>query len=157
MLAQCRLTRGRRRGPGGQHRNKVETCATLVHEPTSIRGEASERRSFEQNRREAIFRLRLNLALQYRCPLDECVIEPSELWQKRCRHGRLSISATHVDFPGLLAEALDVLAACQWDAARAAERLACSTSQLVRLFKLDGRAFALLNQHRATAGKPPLR
>lgn len=157
LLAQCRLTRGRRRGPGGQHRNKVETCAVFVHEPTSITASAGERRSFEQNRREALFRLRLNLALQLRCPLDEDAIVPSELWRKRSRRGRVNVSATHPDFPCLLAEALDVLAACRWDAARAAERLGCSTTQFVRLLRQDGRALSLLNQHRRAAGKTPLR
>ena len=58
------------------------------------------------------------------------------------------MSATHEDFPALLAEALDVLAACDTDPKRSAARLNCTPSQVVRLLKLDPRALMLVNQWR---------
>jgi len=69
------------------------------------------------------------------------------LWQSRCGGG-LKVSATHDDFPALLAEALDVLAAFDADPKRAAAALSCTPSQLVRLLKLDPRALLLVNQWR---------
>jgi hypothetical protein len=154
LLAGCDVRRLRRSGPGGQHRNKVETAVALRHRETGIESEASERRSQEQNRRAALFRLRVNLALAVRTGRGEA---PSPLWQSRCRGGRLGISAGHADFPTLLAEALDVLAACEFDVQRAAGRLACSPSQFVKFLKHEPRALALLNRQREHAGKRPLR
>ena len=82
LLAECDTKRQKRSGPGGQHRNKVETAVILTHRPTQIQGQASEQRSQEQNRRVALFRLRLNLALQFLCEVTNTI--PSELWQQRC-------------------------------------------------------------------------
>ena len=44
LLAQCRVETMRGSGPGGQHRNKVESAVRLTHEPTGIVVTASERR-----------------------------------------------------------------------------------------------------------------
>lgn len=146
ILAECDVRRLRRSGPGGQHRNKVETAISLHHLPTGTRAEASERRSQAQNRSVALFRLRVNLAMEVRCRCGPDHV-PSTLWQSRCGGG-LKVSASHEDFPALLAEALDVLAALDADPKRSAARLNCTPSQLVRLLKLDPRALLLVNQWR---------
>ena len=156
LLRGCDVRRSRAGGPGGQHRNKVETAVTVVHRSTGIRGAASERRSQEQNRREAIFRLRLNLALSWRVRRDlPCV--PSCLWRQRCRRGALRVNPQHDDFPGILAEALDVIAAMAFAVPEAAEALGCTTSQLVKLLRVEPQALSWVNNQRAQANLPPLR
>lgn len=155
LYARCRLTRGRSSGPGGQHRNKVESKVTLLHLPTGVEAHAAERRSPEENRRVAIFRLRLLLAIRARCavPAGEA---RSELWRSRCRAGKIACNPEHRDFPALLAEALDMVEACGLDPARAALRLECTTSQLIKFVKDHPPAFEAWNRARAHAGLHPL-
>jgi len=156
LLADCRIRRGRRRGPGGQHRNKVETAIVITHQPTGVRGEASERRSQEQNRQAAVFRLRINLALNVRTSRPEDAA-PSDLWRNRCHGGRISVSPAHDDFPALLAEALDVLTACEMDTRTAAEAMSITASQLTKFLKIEPNALAQVNEHRRKLGLHVLR
>src|SRR5262245_57085651 len=114
LVAECDLQRTRRSGPGGQHRNKVETAIVIVHRPTGISAEANERRSQFENRKAALFRLRLRLALEIRRGTTP-PHQPSALWLSRCQKRQISVNPRHDDFPALLAEALDVLVACDHD------------------------------------------
>ena len=56
LLAQCKLRTQRRSGPGGQHRNKTSSGVFLLHQPTDLVGEATERRSQADNRAIALRR-----------------------------------------------------------------------------------------------------
>lgn len=154
LLKACHETRTKRSGPGGQHRNKTETAVVLVHGPTGISAEGSERRSQAENRRVAIHRLRLKLALEHR---ELAVMEPSESWRKRVRCRQLVISTEHEDFPAILAEALDQLQLARFEIPPAARALGVTSTQLVRLFKKCPAAWVALNHHRAHAGLPALK
>lgn len=164
LLEQCDARRQRRSGPGGQHRNKVETAVVLVHRDSGCQGEASERRSQEANRQQAIQRLRVELALAIREPLgatasrDAATLPPpTPRWQRRLQAGKLKVNAEHEDFPALLAEALDTLQHFAWDVSPAAQRLGCSNTQLLKLLKLEHRAFLQLNAARQALGLGKLR
>lgn len=154
LLADCDERRLRRSGPGGQHRNKVETAVALLHRPTGVSAEANERRSQHQNRVVATHRLRVRLAVEVRV---EPTPEPSELWTGRAHGGRLAVNPEHDDFPALLAEALDRLAGADWDEAAAAETLGVTKSQLVKLLRLEPAALEKLNEHREARGFSRLR
>src|SRR5262245_61928816 len=129
LLAHCEVRFQRRSGPGGQHRNKVETGVVIVFLPADVRAEATERRTREANRETAIGRLRRKLAVKLRASRDEAG-KPSPLWRSRVVGRRVNVSERHADYPALLAEALDMLEHCEWDTREAATRLHCSATQL---------------------------
>lgn len=160
LLRQCEVIRTRGQGPGGQHRNKVETAVVVTHVPSGVRGEASERRSQRENHRMALQRLRVNLALAVRTEMesrDNDSFVPSDVWQSRSAGGRIVVSATHVDFPAVLAEALNAIHHQAFDVAAAAGRLSVSTSQLVKLLRMEPRAMGQVNDCRAARGLVRLR
>jgi hypothetical protein len=148
LQAQCEVRHLRRSGPGGQHRNKVETAVQLLHRATGVKAEANERRSQAENLAVALRRLRIELALVIRLPLEPDY-QPSPLWRSRCQAGRIGVSRSHEDFPAVLAEALDVLAAHAHQPQPAAAALGSTASQLVRLLQQEPRALALVNRCRA--------
>ena len=60
------------------------------------------------------------------------------------------VNPAHKDFPRLLCEAIDVLAAAEFDVGTGAETLGVSSSQLVKFLKLAPAAFDLLNRERVS-------
>jgi hypothetical protein len=154
LLAHVQEMHARRSGPGGQHRNKVQTAVVLLHRPTGIAAEAAERRSQAENRRVALGRLRLKLALEHRTP---ALTVPSKRWQARVRGRQLVVAANHDDYPALVAEALDRLQAHALDMPAAAAALGVTATQLLKLFKKAPAAWTTLNRLRAGQGLPALK
>lgn len=172
LLRETNWSRGRGSGPGGQNRNKVETGIEMMHLATGITGRAGERRTVTENRRVAIKRLRLNLATQHRIgvPIGEI---GSRLWFSRRQMpkrgpgqaepawgtfpSRIVVNPSHWDYPALLAEAMDVINAANYDMKRAGLRLQISTTQLLRLIAEHPPALAKLNAEREVMGMGQLR
>lgn len=161
LLKECRRENTRASGPGGQHRNRVATAVRLTHTATGLMGQANERRSQKANAEVALFRLRLNLALEFRCPPADLRLKqihrPSMEWESRRRGSTIRVNGEHQDFPALLAEVLDLLHLREDDLPKVAAELQISKTQLVRFLNLESRALAHLNQRRKQDGLPPLR
>jgi hypothetical protein len=152
LLKDCDFTTGRVGGPGGQHRNRVDTAVWIKHVPTGVEAHATERRSQAQNRHMAIFRLRLKLACKVRTVTSRDGHKPSELWCRRRQGEKLPVNPEHDDFPALLSEALDVVTARRYDVAGAAGILGVTMSQLTRLIRNERHAFARINEGREAIG-----
>ncbi len=151
LLKNCEVTRTRRGGPGGQHRNKVETAVVVVHNSSGVSGQASELRSQADNLQMAVRRLKVNLAIAVRTPVDSARI-PSSLWQERSHGQRIRVSTEHADFPAILAEALDFLDGCECGVPEASRLLGVTSSQLLRLVRSEPAAWTWLNRRRADLG-----
>ena len=129
----CAVTHTKGSGPGGQHRNKVQTAVVLKHRPTGLTGSASGSRSQTQNAAAALFRLRLRFALELRTALA-LDAPTTELWARRRKGTKVVCNEKHEDFPALLAEALNHVEASE-NVGAAAARLGVSTNNLVALLK----------------------
>ena len=151
LLKQCDVTRTRRSGPGGQHRNKVETAIVLTHRPSGLIAEASERRSQAENLAVATVRMRRTLALGVRTyrPVEA---GPSELWLSRIKGTHIEINVEHADFPAVLAESLDRLAQADWNVPELAPWMRTTPSQLVKFWKKEPLALAKVNAERVRRG-----
>lgn len=157
LLKDCEVTFGRSSGPGGRHRDHVETAVTITHSPTGVVGYATERRNQRENRLRAVHRLRQKLAERARVRLDLRSYQPSELWRERRQGEKLPVNPRTRDFPALLAEAMDVVHARRYDVAGSAGILGITMSQLAKLIRHDRHAFAFVNRERESRGLPALK
>jgi hypothetical protein len=157
LAKQCEFEVGRVSGPGGQHRNRVETAVFVRHRPTGVDAQGTERRSQIENRHMALKRLRRKLAIKVRTPTNRDRHVCSDLWTKRRQGDKMCVNPEHRDYPALLAEALDVVVARRYDLAGAAALLGITMSQLSRLIRHEKHAFAHINAGRESCGLPKLR
>ena len=146
----CSITRTRRGGPGGQHRNKVETAIVITHNDSGVSAQAGEQRSQHANLTTAIARLKVNLALAVRS--DPLPTDTSELWQSRIKNNRIAVSVYHADYPLILAEAFDALASNGNDIVATAAFLGLSTSQLIKFFKANPQVLEHVQRTRVANG-----
>lgn len=77
LLRQCEVHTYKSSGPGGQHRNKVSSAVRLVHQPTRISAHGDDSRSQHENKRLALKRLRMNIAMHLRGVVDRAAPPPA--------------------------------------------------------------------------------
>ncbi|GHO42386.1 peptide chain release factor family protein [Ktedonospora formicarum] len=70
-------------GPGGQHRNKVESGVRLIHRPSGVTATATERRSQYANREAAFERLAERLQRLQRIETPRIATRPGAASRER--------------------------------------------------------------------------
>lgn len=126
----------------------------LEHEPTSVIAEASERRSQAENRRQAVERLRMTLAIVVRC--QESVADDETLRQRR-GGGALRVAAGHLDRAAVFALLLDDAFRRRGDLQAVGQEWRTSASQILRLMRSETPALDYLNRLRRHFDLRPLR
>ncbi len=176
LVAQCKVDNYRASGPGGQHRNKVSSAVRLRHEPSGVVAHAEESRSQHENKKRAIRRLRLEIALNVRAEVatrltpsgesdgvsgDDAAApsgnvasyEPPPIFlQYRTKAGRIEVATKNRDFAPVVAAVLDVLSARQGSMKEAAALLGVSTSQLSRFITNEPPVLRAANRIREAHG-----
>ena len=93
LLREVQFHPFRGKGPGGQHRNKVESAVRLIHLPSGIKVVASEHRLQGRNRDLALHRLRqkligLNHTAKPRIPSRPSRASRAKRMEQKRRHAR---------------------------------------------------------------------
>lgn len=149
LLRACTLQAYQGSGPGGQHRNKTSTGVHLRLEAFNLEIRCCDDRSALINRKLALHRLRLLVALR-------CREEPAPLpFPFPGSNGH--IQSTNSAYPLFVAYTLDRMEADCADPKPAASAWGLSASALLRLFFADKALLETVQQLRARHHKPPLR
>lgn len=151
LFEQCDHRFQRRSGPGGQHRNKTSSGVFLLHEPTGVTAEATERRSQADNRTEAIMRLRLRMATDVRTTSiididDSSMVQSIELDVRTRYHATsLRFRDTNPDRPSVLSLVINDLHAAGGQPSLVSKQWSTSTSAIVSLLRGHPPALAWIN------------
>jgi hypothetical protein len=146
LLKLCRTDCFRAPGPGGQHRNKVDSAVRLtLKEHPEVCASATESRSQHTNRRQALVRLRREIAHKIRS-------ESAPKWD-----GQLKFNVDNPEYPTFLGIVIDALTQAGWRVGDAARLLSTSTGKLNKVLFKDQHLWELVNRSRESAGMGRLR
>jgi len=165
LLAQCEVHTYKASGPGGQHRNKVSSAVRVRHKPTQITAHGDDSRSQHENKRLAVHRLRMNIALQLRRPVSreafelapvvaECIFTPRKAGPSAKQ--RLQIGRKDRRFWAVSAFLLDVLENFEGGLADAAACVGITTSNLISTLKSDRHLYSAAQALRKRHGQKPI-
>ena len=139
LLGECEQDFFKSTGKGGQKRNKSSSAVRLIHLPSGTAVTDCSERSQAANRKAALAKLRLEMALQFR------VTPASPPERPEC-------GLTNADYFLTVAHLFDVLCDNAWAPAPSAESMQLSSSKLLKLLARDPRVFGRFNDFRRAAG-----
>lgn len=150
LLRECRVEAFRGSGPGGQKKNKTSSAIRITHVASGVNAIAAETRSQHDNRKRALTRLRLELAMKQRRPWAGL----PAWWSEVTDHsGRLAIGARNPRYPEAMAVLLDALEESRGSVADAAKLLGSSTAGLVADLAADPHVWPHVQAMRTAHGQ----
>lgn len=143
LSKSCVMQAFKASGHGGQKVNKTSSAVRLVHGASGIEATSSESRSQHENRRHALRKIRMRIALEIRS-------------DARATIANFGISMSNPAYPLLVAILLDEFHRAGARLADSAKSLGLSTGQLVRLLERDPGLWQEINSVRKSNGLKPL-
>lgn len=140
----CTLDFFKSSGAGGQHRNKTSSAVRVTHKETGISAEDCTERSQHRNRSNAIWKLKLLIALQIRQPVTSTL-------------PRMECSLSAPDYPLFVAQIFDILEECGFDHKICAAKCGISSSALLKKLSRDPKIFQEFNRRRELLDLPKLK
>ncbi len=157
LLRQVEVERFRAGGPGGQHRNKVETGVRIRYREAGVVVTATERRSQHENRARAIKRLRRALATEVRAEAADRDALPAEVIALLTSPRWPNLSPKSQGFWRLAARVLDRFSVDGARLSDSARSLGVSTASLSKFLGRDPALWQAACRIRTAAGLGPLR
>ena len=165
LLAECDIHIYKASGPGGQHRNKVSSAVRFKHRPTGITALANDSRSQHTNRRRALSRLRMNLALRLRGPVlpkqdelpptvTDCIFIPKKRGPASLK--RFQVGPKDHRFWPVAAYLLDWLDAAEGRLSAVALQMGISTGNLTSVLKSERHLLAAAQEIRKKHNQRPI-
>jgi hypothetical protein len=152
LVRECVVETMRASGPGGQHRNKTESGVRVRHVPTGVVAQAFERRSQHENRAVALRRLREQIALEWRRPVEAERYAVTPEVSAILPGNRQRVGPNNERYWAGIAGALDVFVALGCSVSDAAAALGISTGAFSRLLLESPAVGAKVNELRAARG-----
>jgi len=143
LLELCTLSAYRASGPGGQHRNTTDSAVRLVFRDPEFPDielvtTACEQRSQHRNRKIALQKMRLQVAMMLREDMTP-EIEQVENLKIGMKDGR---------YPEIVARVFDALHVEGFQVGNAARSISQSTGKLIRFLARDSVLWAEVNRQR---------
>ena len=143
LSARCRISFAKGSGPGGQKRNKTSSLAKVELPELSLAASDCTERSQFCNRKNALKKLRMLIALNYR---KQRTIAPE----------RLECSLNAADYPLFAAQLLDILDSCSFNHRAAADICGCSPTAILKKIGRDPELWKFFQSKRDAMELPRL-
>ena len=144
LLNNCKTDHFIATGNGGQKRNKTSSAVRLSLKNSDISVTASEDRQQSVNKKRALRKMRIAIAMEMR-------EEPKE-WG-----GQLDMNPKNPQYPLFVACLVDHLFDKAWQVSEVAKSMDISTGKLIKIIAKDDSLWQFVNKERQRSGYKPLK
>ena len=144
LLNNCKTDHFIATGNGGQKRNKTSSAVRLSLKNSDISVTASEDRQQSVNKKRAIRKMRIAIAMEMR--------EQATEWD-----GQLDMNTKNTQYPLFIACLTDNLFDKNWQVSEVAKSMDISTGKLIKIIAKDDNLWQFINKERQRSGYKPLK